>query len=95
MLFRAAFIQWIHVFVKQTFLNFPGAAEEATSVFGEVAALCIQKQHLNHGLAYQNSQASSDDRNYDSEDIGPRGMRHMNANNTRDVPGNYHGAVMT
>ncbi|KAF5952352.1 hypothetical protein HYC85_010296 [Camellia sinensis] len=72
-----------------------GAAEEATSVFGEVAALCIQKQHLNHGLAYQNSQASSDDRNFDSEDIGPRGMRHMNANNTRDVPGNYHGAVMT
>lgn len=72
-----------------------GAAEEATSVFGEVAALCIQKQHLNHGLAYQNSQASSDDRNFGSEDIGPRGMRHMNANNTRDVPGNYHGAVMT
>ncbi|KAG5553668.1 hypothetical protein RHGRI_011534 [Rhododendron griersonianum] len=32
-----------------------GATEEASAVFGEVAALCIQKQQLNKALAYQNT----------------------------------------
>uniref|UniRef100_A0A5B6ZD50 Putative CDC27 family protein isoform 1 n=1 Tax=Davidia involucrata TaxID=16924 RepID=A0A5B6ZD50_DAVIN len=76
-----------------------GAAEEATSIFGESAVLCIQKQHLHHGLAYQNLQASSEDhnlvssRNFGSEDVSPRQLKHMNANNLRDIPGNYHGTV--
>ncbi|CAH2080443.1 unnamed protein product [Thlaspi arvense] len=78
-----------------------GAAEEATSVFGEEAALCIQKQYPYHGLAHQTAQTCSDDqnvasnRNFGSEDISPRDVRHINANNVRDIPGNYHGAVMS
>ncbi|XP_052194703.1 cell division cycle protein 27 homolog B [Diospyros lotus] len=78
-----------------------GAADESTSVFGEVAALCIRSQFLNHRLDYLNSQASSDDlnlassRNVGSEDISPRDVRPTNTNNARDVPGNSHGAVIS
>ncbi|XP_058187080.1 cell division cycle protein 27 homolog B-like isoform X2 [Rhododendron vialii] len=76
-----------------------GAAEEASTVFGEVAALCIQKQQLNKALAYQNTQPSSDDhslvsgRNIGLEDSSPREARHMSGNDIRVIPGNYHGVV--
>ncbi|XP_059652708.1 cell division cycle protein 27 homolog B isoform X2 [Cornus florida] len=76
-----------------------GAAEDATSVFGDSAALCIQKQHLHHGLADQSLPASSDDhsmvsgRNLGSEDTSPRQLKHMNANNLRDNAVTYHGSV--
>ncbi|KAA8517196.1 hypothetical protein F0562_017552 [Nyssa sinensis] len=32
-------------------------------------------------------------RNFGSEDVGPRQLKHMNTNNLRDIPGNYHGAI--
>ncbi|KAI8560272.1 hypothetical protein RHMOL_Rhmol04G0242600 [Rhododendron molle] len=76
-----------------------GAAEEASAVFGEVAALCIQKQQLNKALAYQNTQPSSEDhslvsgRNIGLEDSSPREARHMSGKDIRVVPGNYHGVV--
>ncbi|KAA8536972.1 hypothetical protein F0562_029450 [Nyssa sinensis] len=78
-----------------------GAAEESTLVFGESASLCIQKQHLHHGVDYENLQASNEDHNlvsggnFGSEDVSPRKFKHMNANNVRDIPGNYHGGVAT
>ncbi|GFY92020.1 CDC27 family protein [Actinidia rufa] len=78
-----------------------GAAEEATSVFGEVAALCIQKQHRSHDVANQNSQASSEDDNlvsginFGSDDVSSRDVRHINAKIMRDIPRNYPGAIMS
>ncbi|KAH9800933.1 cell division cycle protein 27 [Citrus sinensis] len=78
-----------------------GAAEEATAVFSEAAALCIQKQYLQNGLATQNLYLPNEDRNLVSsksagtEDISPRQLKHMQANNLRDIPGNYHGAVVS
>lgn len=78
-----------------------GSADEAASVFGEVAAICIQNQHLNNGLACQNTQTSSEDnnlepgRNFDSEDISPRGVRHVNTSSIRDVSRNYNGVNMS
>ncbi|ESR64506.1 hypothetical protein CICLE_v10007544mg [Citrus x clementina] len=78
-----------------------GAAEEATAVFSEAAALCIQKQYLQNGLATQNLYLPNEDRNLVSsksagtEDISPRQLKHMQANNLRDIPGNYHGAAVS
>ncbi|GKV06686.1 hypothetical protein SLEP1_g18544 [Rubroshorea leprosula] len=77
-----------------------GAAEEATAVFGEVAALGIQKQYLSHGSSSPNLHTSSEDhnlissRNFSSEDISPRHFKNMQSNNLRDVPSNHHGASM-
>ncbi|KAL9440705.1 hypothetical protein AB3S75_019386 [Citrus x aurantiifolia] len=77
-----------------------GAAEEATAVFSEAAALCIQKQYLQNGLATQNLYLPNEDRNLVSsksagtEDISLRQLKHMQANNLRDIPGNYHGAAV-
>lgn len=78
-----------------------GAAEEATAVFGEAAALCIQKQYLNHGSASQSLHISNEDRNLVSgrnlgqgpDDASPRQLKHMQGNSLRDIPGNYHGAT--
>ncbi|KAL9440707.1 hypothetical protein AB3S75_019386 [Citrus x aurantiifolia] len=76
------------------------AAEEATAVFSEAAALCIQKQYLQNGLATQNLYLPNEDRNLVSsksagtEDISLRQLKHMQANNLRDIPGNYHGAAV-
>lgn len=78
-----------------------GAAEEATAVFSEAAALCIQKQYLQNGLATQNLYLPNEDRNLVSsksagtEDISPRQLKHMQANNLKDIPGNYHGAAVS
>ncbi|KAJ0091066.1 hypothetical protein Patl1_13321 [Pistacia atlantica] len=77
-----------------------GAAEEATAVFGEAAALCIQKQYLHHGSTSQNLYSINEDRNLvsskncGSEDVSPRQLKNMQTNNLRDVPGNHHGAAM-
>ncbi|GLT51701.1 hypothetical protein SLA2020_250940 [Shorea laevis] len=74
------------------------AADEATTVFGEVAALSIQKQYLDHVSSSPNLHTSSEDRNlvtsqnFSSEDISPRQLKNMQSNNLRDVPSNYHGA---
>lgn len=76
-----------------------GHAEEASEVFGEAAAICIQKQHLNHALTSQQLQTSSEDCNPDSaksfgsENVSPRQLKYMQYNNTRDIPGNYHRAT--
>ena len=78
-----------------------GAAEEATAVFGEAAALCIQKQYLHHGSASQSLHISNEDRNLVSgrnlgqgpDDASPRQLKHMQGNRLRDIPGNYHGAT--
>ncbi|KAL1097322.1 hypothetical protein V6Z11_D05G027700 [Gossypium hirsutum] len=40
-------------------LSILGAAEEATAVFGEAAALCIQKQYVHHGAASPNLHVST------------------------------------
>ncbi|XWS72081.1 hypothetical protein CRYUN_Cryun02cG0009900 [Craigia yunnanensis] len=77
-----------------------GAAEEATVVFGEAAALCIQKQYLHHGLASPSLRMSSEDynlvssRNFGSEDVSPRQLKHTQGNGLRDIPGNHHGAAV-
>lgn len=69
-----------------------GAAEEATSFFGETAALCIQKHYVNHALASQSLQISNEDRNLPSgrnnslEDVCPRQSKHVQGNNLRDIP---------
>ncbi|KAI4352297.1 hypothetical protein L6164_006563 [Bauhinia variegata] len=74
-----------------------GAAEEASAVFGEAAALCIQKQYLNY-LTSRSLHSSADDRNMVatrqsvSEDVNPRQLKHVQGNNLKDIPGNHHGA---
>jgi anaphase-promoting complex subunit 3 len=78
-----------------------GAAEEATAVFGEAAAFCIQKQYLPHGLASQSLNMPNEDRSSVSarnfgpgpDDASPRQFKNMQGNNLRDIPGNYHGAA--
>ncbi|XP_071722429.1 cell division cycle protein 27 homolog B [Rutidosis leptorrhynchoides] len=77
-----------------------GAAEEATAVFGEAAALCIQKQYSQHGLASQGCHTSCEDRvsvssrNFSLEDTSPRQLKHVQGNNVKDVSGNYHGPAV-
>ena len=77
-----------------------GAAEEAIVVFGEAATLCIQKQYLHHGLASPSLHMSSEDynlvssRNFGSEDVSPRQLKHTQGNSLRDIPGNHHGAAV-
>eukprot|EP00258_Populus_trichocarpa_P042418 XP_024458437.1 cell division cycle protein 27 homolog B isoform X4 [Populus trichocarpa] len=75
-----------------------GAAEEAAAVFDEAAALCIQKQYMNCASASHNLSISNEDhnlvsaRNFGLEDGSPRQLKHLQGNNLRDIPGNYHGA---
>ncbi|XP_020536417.1 cell division cycle protein 27 homolog B isoform X2 [Jatropha curcas] len=70
-----------------------GAAEEAIAFFGEAAALCIQKQFINHASASQNMHMSNEDRNllsirnFASEDVSPRQLKHTQGNNLRDIAG--------
>ncbi|KAM7505835.1 hypothetical protein LguiB_004739 [Lonicera macranthoides] len=73
-----------------------GAAEEATAVFGEAASLCIQKQYLDHGFAFQSLHGSSEDLNLGSRNIGveeasPRQLKYMHGNNIKD----HHGAAVS
>ncbi|XP_062090877.1 cell division cycle protein 27 homolog B [Humulus lupulus] len=77
-----------------------GAADEASVVFGEAAARCLQKQYLHHGLASQNLHVSNEDRNFSSarslslEDFSPRHLKHMQGNSIRDIPGSYHNSTV-
>lgn len=41
----------------------PGAADEASVVFGEAAALCVQKQYQIYGLTSQKLHVPSEDHN--------------------------------
>lgn len=65
-------------------------------VFGEAAALSIQKQYLHHGLASQSLLTVNDDcnlvsgRNFSFEDVSPRQLKLMQGSNTRDSSGNSH-----
>lgn len=92
----ASLIHPIQIYLGLIFFVVSGAADEAAAVFGEAAARCIQKQYLNHGSASQNLHVSNDDRNFSSvrnlslEDVSPRQLKHMQGNNVRDIPGNYH-----
>jgi anaphase-promoting complex subunit 3 len=80
------------------FINVLGAAEEAAAVFDEAAALCIQKQYMNCVSASHNLSISNEDhnlvsaRNFGLEDGSPRQLKHLQGNNLKDIPGNYHGA---
>lgn len=82
------------------FLLVSGAADEASIVFGEAAARCIQKQYLHHGSASQNLHVSNEDRNFasarnfSSEDVCPRQLKHLQGNNIRDIPGSYHNSTV-
>ncbi|KAJ6921201.1 hypothetical protein NC652_015184 [Populus alba x Populus x berolinensis] len=75
-----------------------GAAEETAAVFDEAAALCIQKQYMNCVSASHNLSISNEDhnlvsaRNFGLEDGSPRQLKHLQGNNLRDIPGNYHVA---
>ena len=81
-------------------LCFPGAADEASVVFGETAARSIQKHYLHHGSASQSLHVSNEDRNFaparsfNLEDASPRQSKHVQANNTRDIPGNHHNNTL-
>ncbi|KAI5667806.1 hypothetical protein M9H77_17659 [Catharanthus roseus] len=78
-----------------------GVAEDAATVFGDAAFLCIQKQQLSHGLASKSLQASTEDhgvatsKSFGSEDSSPRHFKHMHGNNQRDISGNYHGLPLS
>ncbi|XP_058002005.1 cell division cycle protein 27 homolog B-like isoform X3 [Hevea brasiliensis] len=70
-----------------------GAAEEATAFFGDSAALCIQKQNINHASASQNMHISNEDcsllstRNFGSEDLSPRQLKRTQGDNLKGIPG--------
>ncbi|KAG6589947.1 Cell division cycle protein 27-like B, partial [Cucurbita argyrosperma subsp. sororia] len=74
-----------------------GAAEDASSVFGEAAVLSIQKQYLHHRS--ENLQTLNDDlnsasaRNNNSDEVRTRQLKHTQSNNLRDIPTNYQGTV--
>ncbi|MCH87557.1 cell division cycle protein 27-like, partial [Trifolium medium] len=70
-----------------------GAAEEATTVFGEAASFCIQKQYLNcstsQNLSTEDCHAVAS-RHSVSEDMSPRQLRHMQG--LKDIAANPHGS---
>lgn len=90
-------------YLSRCFIAFviSGAADEASVVFGEAAALCMQKQYLHQGLVSQNVHETNEDRNLVSarnfgfEDVSTRQLKLMQANNVRDISGNYHGATIS
>ncbi|XP_061362082.1 cell division cycle protein 27 homolog B-like [Gastrolobium bilobum] len=72
-----------------------GAAEEATAVFGEAAALSIQKQYLNCSTSPRLHSSVEDcnvvdTRHCVSEDMSPRQLKLLQG--LKDIPGNHHGA---
>ncbi|PRQ46672.1 putative 43kDa postsynaptic protein [Rosa chinensis] len=86
----------IHHFKQALTIDPSCSAEEAAVVFGEAAALSIQKQYLHHGLASQSLLTVNDDcnlvsgRNFSFEDVSPRQLKLMQGSNTRDSSGNSH-----
>jgi len=81
-----------------TFLSaqLSGAAEEATAVFGETAALSIQKQYMQQlstslGLnTYNEERNSTSTKNTSSEDYSPRQSKHTQSHGLKDISGNFH-----
>ncbi|KAK7266700.1 hypothetical protein RIF29_19351 [Crotalaria pallida] len=74
-----------------------GAAEEANVVFGEAAALRLQKQYLNCATSPSLHSSVEDCHEVDarrsvSEDASPRQLRHVQG--LKDNAGNHHGASM-
>jgi anaphase-promoting complex subunit 3 len=73
-----------------------GAAEEATAVFGETAALSIQKQYMQQlstslGLnTYNEERNSTSTKNTSSEDYSPRQSKHTQSHGLKDISGNFH-----
>ncbi|XP_006297034.2 cell division cycle protein 27 homolog B [Capsella rubella] len=73
-----------------------GAAEEATAVFGETAALSIQKQYMQQlstslGLNTCNEERNSiSTKNMSSEDYSPRQSKHTQNHGLKDISGNFH-----
>ncbi|XP_010526443.1 PREDICTED: cell division cycle protein 27 homolog B isoform X2 [Tarenaya hassleriana] len=73
-----------------------GAAEETTTVFGEAAALFIQKQYMQQlstshstNMAYRERNLVPN-KNLSSEDRSPRPSKHTQVNSLKDISGNYH-----
>nr|XP_043621457.1 cell division cycle protein 27 homolog B [Erigeron canadensis] len=76
-----------------------GAAGEATSVFGELASECIQKQYLSNDVGPE-LQASNGDHNLvagrqTAESVSPRQLRMLHSNNVKDNSVNHNGAVFS
>ncbi|KAE9612596.1 putative tetratricopeptide-like helical domain-containing protein [Lupinus albus] len=74
-----------------------GAAEEATAVYGEAAALCIKNQYINCTTSPSPNSSAEDcnvvaARHCESEDVSSRQLRHMQG--LKDIAGNHHGASM-
>ncbi|CAH2051184.1 unnamed protein product [Thlaspi arvense] len=73
-----------------------GAAEEATAVFGETAALSIQKQYMQHlstslGLnTYNEERNLTSTKNTSTEDYSPRQSKHTQGHGLKDISGNFH-----
>ncbi|KAL0702929.1 hypothetical protein Bca4012_059051 [Brassica carinata] len=75
-----------------------GAAEEATAVFGETAALSIQKQYMQQlqtslSLNTYNEERNSNStsaKNTSSEDYSPRQPKHTQGHGLKDISGNFH-----
>lgn len=82
-------------------LSVLGAAEDAAAVFGEAAAICIQKQYWQHASALMNSQALEEDhnvtssRNLSAEDVSPRQLKQLSSNNVREVSGSCQGMTVS
>ncbi|CAI9106489.1 OLC1v1005662C2 [Oldenlandia corymbosa var. corymbosa] len=78
-----------------------GDAEDATRVFGDAASVCVQKQHMTHESALQSLRSSTNyqfvnaSKNFGSEDVSPRPMKHMHSNNQRVISANHHGLSQT
>ncbi|KAF8055800.1 hypothetical protein N665_1286s0010 [Sinapis alba] len=73
-----------------------GAAEEAAVVFGEAAALSIQKQYMQQlptslGLnTYNEERNTTSAKNTSSEDYSPRQPKHTQGHGLKDISGNFH-----
>lgn len=73
-----------------------GAAEEPSAVFGEAAALSIQKQYMQQlpsslGLnTYNDERNTTSAKNTSSEDYSPRQPKHTQGHGLKDISGNFH-----
>lgn len=77
-----------------------GAADEASGIFGESAALSLQLQHVHHGSDSQHLQTASEDssmlsgRTFGPEDVNSRQFKHTHGNNLKDIASSHHGLTM-
>ncbi|KAJ1380807.1 Tetratricopeptide-like helical domain superfamily [Sesbania bispinosa] len=75
-----------------------GAAEEATAVFGEDAAFCLQKQYINCSTSTSPHLSAEDcslvvARHSVCEDVSPRLLKHMQG--LKDIAANHHGTSVS